>query len=1406
MERRLSALLVADIVGYSAMMEGDDDRALKLVKQSRSDDVEPAVRRAKGRIFKYTGDGVLASFDSARAAVDAAMAIVSSSRGAEVEWRIAVALGDVIVDDDGDLYGSGVNLAARMEKLAKPGGVCISSPVYDTLAPATREQFLDSGSHFLKGMERAVQVWTTLPIPDHGGEAGPQALPVDIGLLGGFRLTVDGGARPLTSAKARVLLARLALSPTGSLHRSVLAGLLWENVPEDQARANLRQCLLQVRKALDNRADALTAEADLIGLDRSVVGTDVARLEQRIAGGEVLPEALSLLRGELLEGMSLRESAAADWIASERQRIRKLETDLLETVSETSFGAGDLAVAAMATMKALSLEPCSESLHRRMMRIHVARGEPSMAVRQFNTCRDVLRRELDVAPDAETLALLRQIQAGRMVASEPAGGPVPVTPEPEQSIHVVPEKTDPPTTTVRLRSELRQVTLLCLVCDDPDDPEDFASARIGLQDAIDEAASSGRGLRIVSDEFDLLVAFGIKDPREDDAERARVLADSLLSRIEGARVGIASGRVLVDPDNPQSLSGEVRRRAARLAVTADPGSVVCDGPSAESSRRNAGEPTGQRDVLRPQPPFVGHVFECRQIEAVIEAARQGHGGALVLLSGEAGIGKTRLSQECIRDFEASGGRTALVGFSSFSGNKVPFAHRLARRISSDVPPAPVQAATARTSIRANLLGQQQVEGGEAMIAAMDPKRRDRLIAEEICALLDEGSDMGTLIVVEDTHWATADELRLILALVTRLDETGAILIATERPQEARLAPLLQAEAAGARVLSMDLKALSRNDAEKLAQAIRPDNPPLVEATIERSGGNTLFLVRMLEGGLDDPDHLPPSIISLVQEQTARLPEDQRNTLKFASILGSRFYVQDFLDVFGEVDFEPLRAAGFLSPYMDRLTFSHALLHEAVYGSIPRADRKSLHGRVSAHFRASDPVLWAEHGLLGGSADVGEACVAASDMVLVRYELARGEQFINAGLAASHDDETHALLLFNRGSLKRERGDLEGALADYTEAAERGETNETKARNLLRIAWVRRLIGIFDGPDGFLAQASALPQETLSRDCRSEIDHEYGNQAFALNDPQASLAHHTSALDLADTALSRGRALGGIGDAHYSTGRFRTARGHFRSCVDLARQVGLGPVELGNAHMEAHCVYFSEPGEEAFALLDRALERAVDAGNQRIEFIVRVARICYLALDLRHERCRVELEAIAGLNELIGPSRFGAERDFAHALTLYCRSETEQPAQILRQSLRTVNEDERGRIEAALHGLLACTTDDASEREQSLESGAALIRDGVRARSAFWFHQFAGDALLAVGEVDRAAAHADRLDAMTREEPLGWVDLTSRRLRVLCRLRVDPLDADAIGEARDLVTALEAGCLRQALLAVREAVG
>ena len=166
MERRLAAIFTADVAGYSRLVGADEEGTIDRLSAHRRELIEPKIAEHQGRLVKTTGDGVLAEFASPVKAVRCAIDVqhgmaarnVDIPEGSRIEFRIGINLGDVVVDDD-DIYGDGVNIAARLENIAEPGSVFISRAVRDFVTDTAELVLEDLGERELKNIAKPVQVF-----------------------------------------------------------------------------------------------------------------------------------------------------------------------------------------------------------------------------------------------------------------------------------------------------------------------------------------------------------------------------------------------------------------------------------------------------------------------------------------------------------------------------------------------------------------------------------------------------------------------------------------------------------------------------------------------------------------------------------------------------------------------------------------------------------------------------------------------------------------------------------------------------------------------------------------------------------------------------------------------------------------------------------------------------------------------------------------------------------------------------------------------------------------------------------------------------------------------------------------------------------------------------------------------
>ena len=181
-QRRLAAVLAADVVGYSGLMSKDEEGTLVRLRDLRRQVIEPGIQAHRGRLVKTVGDGFLVEFASPLAAVRCAVDLQEAVAAASDEpvkpfkLRIGINLGDIMIEEDGDIFGDGVNIASRLEQMAPPGGICLSGKVYEEVRDKLSYTFEDQGEHQFKNIGRPIRVYCILLSADAAVAAGGRKL------------------------------------------------------------------------------------------------------------------------------------------------------------------------------------------------------------------------------------------------------------------------------------------------------------------------------------------------------------------------------------------------------------------------------------------------------------------------------------------------------------------------------------------------------------------------------------------------------------------------------------------------------------------------------------------------------------------------------------------------------------------------------------------------------------------------------------------------------------------------------------------------------------------------------------------------------------------------------------------------------------------------------------------------------------------------------------------------------------------------------------------------------------------------------------------------------------------------------------------------------------------------------
>lgn len=442
-QRRLAAILVADMVGYSRLMGEDEAGTLMALKVLRADVIDPLITAHHGRVVKLMGDGTLVEFASVIGAVECAMGLQRemAARNNDVlpnrriEFRVGVNLGDVIPEGH-DIYGDGVNVAARLERLAEPSGICVSGGVHDAIGRNLAAQFEFTGEQWIKNIEKPIRVYRMT----RTGETGIDSRPAARGIMASVPRQNDRptlAVKPFESAGRDRDLDQFAGGLTSgiitALTRTPHLALIQDETPSFAAskgmsgeelarRFNVRYLLKGAVRRLGERVRVnaelievatgryLWAEkfdrnlgdlVDLFHLQDEIIGEIVVALDVKLVSGE----AARLVRKAFRQPAALENYHRGEvllWRATNRLEMHEARRNFEEAIRlepEVSVGYAGAALAhwleavsGMSSQPAQSLEQAME-MARRALELDDVTGYPHLIMAHVH----LNRREFDLA-------------------------------------------------------------------------------------------------------------------------------------------------------------------------------------------------------------------------------------------------------------------------------------------------------------------------------------------------------------------------------------------------------------------------------------------------------------------------------------------------------------------------------------------------------------------------------------------------------------------------------------------------------------------------------------------------------------------------------------------------------------------------------------------------------------------------------------------------------------------------------------------------------------------------------------------------------------------------------------------------------------------------------------------------
>jgi DNA-binding SARP family transcriptional activator len=1242
------------------------------------------------------------------------------------------------------------------------------------------------------------------------------------------------------------LLTYLALRPDQGQSREKLAGLLWGDSADTQARSSLRQVIATLRRAHDSAGIPLLAvDGEWVSLPRNAVDTDVAAFEEALAAGtpEALDRAAALYRGELFEGLSLNAEGFDEWVRIERQRYRGLALGAMAQRLDRALADGAVEAALQTGLRLLALDPLQEAAHRALMQLYARQGRHTVALKQYQICRSMLEQELGVAPEPETERLYKTIRERRHARGRQEDEALPAVSAAEtMKEQTTKEQTTDPVNDVPQSDEagsldgggpeMRHVTVLCVLLAGLEstgaslDPEEAHAVTTGLFGRIDDivAGYGGETLRHAGDT--VLAAFGARRAFGDEPWRAvRVAAEihGALSTCAGpaplaARVGIACSMAVVDGAGREGgqgrlVTGTAIHEAPGLARRAAGGeTLVCDGVHGALGKRAAVQPvtlpeegrkvwrvTGLHlvDTVVPQTQLVGRQAELRQFAAALAACRDG-GGTTIQIRGEPGIGKSRLIEEFKRLAVADSmwcATGSVVGVGVGRGQDALRA--LVQELAGPIDDLDRLFADGRLPAGARLHLDPLIDRPlppelRPSHEALDHSERERGRRGAIADLLRARSaEQPVLLVMEDIHWADGQTLSYLAMLAGVVADCPAVLILSTRLQGDPLGADWRAQLAGGPVLTLDLAPLRRADALALAGLFPGIDERHAERCVARAGGNPLFLEQLLRSR-GEVAAVPGTIHAIVLARTDILAPRDRRALQAASVLGARFALNGLRHMIDDPGYlcGPLVEQALVRPDADGFLFAHALVQEAVYGALLRSQRSQLHRRAADWYAERDPVRHAEHLDRADDPAAIAAYLRAAETCAADFRLERAIQLTERGLALATAPEDQFALSCLRAELLEAAGESQQALAAFAEARTLATGDAERSRACLGLASAKRVIDDLDGALAALTEAETAAVRAGGPADRARIHHMRGNLCFPRGDLAGCLREHQAALEWARQAGAvdlETAALGGLGDGYYAHGRMVTAHDHFVRCVTLAQEQGLQRVEVSNLYMVAITRFYMNDLHGAVEDARAGARAAQSIGHRRAELLSHI--VAYeILFELDDEVAgRDHLARAQALTRQLGARRFEAEHMMFEARLERKAGNLRQACALLSRAMEIANETGPGYIGPSILAELALCERTPAVRRATLDEGEALLAGGSVGHNHLQFYREAIETALELADWALAERYARALEDYAGAEPLPWCTLFAARGRALAawgRGRRDPETRQALQRVLD----------------------
>jgi class 3 adenylate cyclase/tetratricopeptide (TPR) repeat protein len=786
-------------------------------------------------------------------------------------------------------------------------------------------------------------------------------------------------------------------------------------------------------------------------------------------------------------------------------------------------------------------------------------------------------------------------------------------------------------------------------------------------------------------------------------------------------------------------SEEIRQATARFADYEALGGQILKGPD---------DPVpvfrlkGLRESAAESRPLVGRRAELAQCRSALAAVADGQAGAVIVVRGEPGIGKTRFVEE----LQSIG---AELGFARHIGWALDFGVERGRGalgalvrslldLPRDASPGRVEEALATVSdpgsqatddalYLRDLIEAPQRDEDRPLYEAIDAAARARGKELALARLIDGASRrQPLLLIVEDAHWADAETVGQLAAVARAAAQCRAAFLLTTRIAGDPLDAGWRATAAGGFQLTIDLAPLTLAEAEAIALSFAAAGE-FTAKCVERAGGNPLFLEQLLRAAGDLVDgKLPTTVQSVVLARVDLLGPNDRRAIEAASALGQRLELATLRSLIDDprYDAEVLLRNALLKRSTDGLQFVHALVRDGVYASLTRARRRQLHGDA-ARVLADEPTLRAEHLDLASDPEAARAYLAASKEQDTLFRPDQAIALARRGLAVATDPQDRVDLALQIGDLELHAGRGREALEAYRAALADCRSEEDRICALIGAAAANRLLARLDDAFAALSEAETPARAAADDRALTEIHYLRGNLHFARGEVDSCRNEHSAALEAASRLGSpewRAHALSGLADAQYMDCRMATALELFSECVQLNEVAGLTRILTANLALMGACRGYLCAFDAGFGDMRRGLEIARRIGNRNGELLALLSIGATMVQAGRYqETADISAQALAQARAL-NARRFEAAALGQCAELALVQGDRREALAFVREGLAASEATSPGFCGPCLYGLLALVEPGRPARQAAFAAGEALLAKGAVGHNHFGFRR------------------------------------------------------------------------------------